>query len=202
MDFQPFPKISRLTRPIVITEKIDGTNAQIFIEHLGCLQGTDDDPSIDDPKFWTVVGDFAMVAGSRTQWIFPGKDNFGFAAWVEVHKEELVSLGPGQHFGEWWGSGIQRGYNLSKGEKRFSLFNTHRWTGQAPTCCHVAPVLYQGIFDTTAIDRCLADLATNGSHAAPGFMKPEGIVVFHTASGEMFKKTLEKDEQPKGQTSG
>lgn len=31
--FVAFPKISRFSRPIVITEKIGGTNAQIYIEH-------------------------------------------------------------------------------------------------------------------------------------------------------------------------
>jgi hypothetical protein len=30
-------------------------------------------------------------------------------------------------------------------------------------------------------------------------MKPEGIVVFHVAGNVGFKKTLEKDDVPKGQ---
>ena len=34
-EFQPFPKIPRLSREIVITEKIDGTNAQILITDDG-----------------------------------------------------------------------------------------------------------------------------------------------------------------------
>ena len=41
-------------------------------------------------------------------------------------------------------------------------------------------------------------MATHGSIAAPGFMKPEGVVVFHSASNSMFKKLLEGDELPKG----
>jgi hypothetical protein len=32
-------------------------------------------------------------------------------------------------------------------------------------------------------------------------MRPEGIVVFHTASGALFKKTIEGDEKPKGQAA-
>lgn len=32
-------------------------------------------------------------------------------------------------------------------------------------------------------------------------MKPEGIVVFHVAGGYLFKKTIEKDEEPKGKGS-
>jgi len=37
-----------------------------------------------------------------------------------------------------------------------------------------------------------------GSMAAPGFMQPEGVVVFHTATNTLFKKTLDNDEAPKG----
>ena len=43
----------------------------------------------------------------------------------------------------------------------------------------------------------LIDLRANGSKAAPGFAKPEGIVCFHVAANAGFKKTLEKDEVPK-----
>jgi hypothetical protein len=38
----------------------------------------------------------------------------------------------------------------------------------------------------------LRSLQVNGSHAAP-FMNPEGIVVFHSASRQLYKLTLEKD---------
>lgn len=31
LDFSPFPKVGRLSRDITITEKIDGTNASIYI---------------------------------------------------------------------------------------------------------------------------------------------------------------------------
>jgi hypothetical protein len=44
----------------------------------------------------------------------------------------------------------------------------------------------------------LSKLREEGSLAAPGFMNPEGVVVFHLAAGMGFKKTLEKDEVPKG----
>ena len=183
--FEEFPKMARLTRECVITEKIDGTNAQIII--------TDDGQ---------------IGAGSRTRLITPQDDNFGFARWVEEHKEELIpGLGPGRHFGEWWGGKIQRGYGLT--EKRFSLFNTTRWAcrhaqvtysteGWAPLCCYVVPELYRGLFQESAVLDALARLAAQGSYAAPGFMKPEGIVIYHEAARIGFKKTLEKDEQPKG----
>jgi hypothetical protein len=33
--------------------------------------------------------------------------------------------------------------------------------------------------------------------AVPGFMRPEGVVIFHTASGTLYKKTVKDDHQPK-----
>lgn len=39
----------------------------------------------------------------------------------------------------------------------------------------------------------MGDLAVNGSYAAPGFMNPKGVVVFHAANGTLFKKTLGGD---------
>lgn len=173
--FIEFPKLARLNRECVITEKIDGTNACIYIT--------------DEGEFFT---------GSRTRWITPVHDNFGFSAWAHAHKDELMLLGPGRHFGEWWGSGIQRGYGLAKGEKRFSLFNTVRWNVlNVPPCCSVVPVIRQGLFSTDKVLLALEQLRMHGSLAAPGFTKPEGIVVFHTAANQAFKVTLEKDEQPK-----
>lgn len=173
MEFQEFPKMPRLTRRVIVTEKIDGTNACIAIG--------------EDGSFFT---------GSRTRWITPEDDNFGFARWARQNQEELMKLGPGRHFGEWWGAGIQRGYGLS--EKRFSLFNTERWAAERPACCGVVPVLYDGVFNTAQVDAALASLACYGSAAAPGFMKPEGVVVYHVAGCLGFKKTILKDEVPKG----
>lgn len=172
MEFQPFPKMPRLSREIIITEKLDGTNAQVFIGEDGEIR-----------------------AGSRTRWITPDDDNHGFAKWVEAHKDELLELGPGRHFGEWWGCGIQRKYGQSV--KRFSLFNVSRWSDARPPCCDVVPVMYRGDFDTAAVEIALAALRAHGSIAAPGFMQPEGIIVFHVAANVGFKKTLEKDDMPK-----
>lgn len=58
-------------------------------------------------------------------------------------------------------------------------------------------MLYRGIFTTDAVDNCLQELRDNGSAAAMGFMKPEGVVCYHIAGGFGFKKTIEKDEVPK-----
>jgi hypothetical protein len=174
MEFRKFGKIARLTREVIITEKIDGTNGLIAIGEDGEFQ-----------------------VGSRNQWITPEKDNAGFARWAYEHKDELMQLGVGFHYGEWWGQGIQRGYGLK--EKRFSLFNTSRWSDDTvrPACCHVVPVLYIGIFDTGAIEDALHVLAIAGSKAAPGFMNPEGVVIYHTAGNVYFKKTIVGDYQPK-----
>jgi hypothetical protein len=190
VEFKEFPKMARLSRDIIITEKIDGTNASIFIQAEILETGKD--------KVIAEVEGFTIRAGSRTKWIIPTDDNMGFAKWVVQNANELVKLGEGHHFGEWWGSGIQRSYGLK--EKRFSLFNVKRWDGEdRPKCCFVVPTLYEGPFITTTIDHHLAKLAHEGSKAAPGFMKPEGIVVYHIAGGVGFKKTIEKDETPKSQ---
>jgi hypothetical protein len=197
--FEEFPKIGRLKRDMVITEKIDGTNAQVHI--------TPPTVFVDDSKVIARNADvtsptygFVMLAGSRNRYITPTDDNFGFAKWVQAHAEELWALGEGRHFGEWWGSGVQRGYGLTNGEKRFSLFNVGRWSdlGPPPACCSLVPVLKRWTFDTVVIDDVLARLAREGSVAAPGFMKPEGIVVFQAATRTLFKRTIDKDDEPKG----
>lgn len=194
-DFVPFPKMARLTRECIVTEKIDGTNAQVYIDYHS-LMG---EPSAYMPHIIAECSGLVMLAGSRTRYITPQQDNFGFAAWVKANADALFALGPGRHYGEWWGHGIQRGYGLT--EKRFSLFNTSRWSDDAvrPSCCHVVPVLYQGLMSPKVEEGPMARLRHEGSVAAPGFMRPEGIVVYHVAAGVGFKKTLEKDEQPKGQ---
>jgi len=171
--FTAFPKIPRLSRDIIITEKIDGTNASILINEYDTIQ-----------------------IGSRTCWITPEDDNMGFAKWVMAHEEEVRQLGYGYHFGEWWGQKIQRGYGLTK--KCFSLFNTTRWAETRPACCGLVPELYRGPFSEDAIIGSLYMLKEKGSQAAPGFMKPEGVVIFHVAANQMFKKTIEGDEKPKG----
>ena len=193
IEFTGFPKMARLSRECIITEKIDGTNAQIRITEDG-----------------------QMLVGSRTRWITPTDDNYGFAAWAHAHRDELMALGVGSHFGEWWGQGIQRKYGMA--EKRWSLFNVSRWClhGETPRsvptadprivktqdvlppCCSLVPTLFRGEFSTGACADALIGLVDCGSCAAPGFMNPEGIVCYHVAAGVGFKKTIEKDEEPKG----
>lgn len=211
--FEGWPKIARLKRDMIITEKLDGTNAQISIRPL-----LDGDASIDpllDGRVEIDGSPYLVRAGSRNKWIAPGKnDNAGFAGWVRENQELLVpALGEGRHFGEWWGQGIQRKYNMD--HKRFSLFNVHRWLEEVSTngvlaeslrpaveaglAIDVVPVLHVGVFNTFAVQSVLDDLAYNGSVASPGFNDPEGVVVFHVASQMSFKQTIKGDEKPKGQ---
>lgn len=191
--FLEFAKMPRLSREVIITEKIDGTNAQILITESG-----------------------QMFVGSRTRWITPENDNFGFAKWCEANRAELMKLGTGRHYGEWWGNGIQRHYGMK--DKRLSLFNVSRFCldGETPerietnnpmdepkmqsvlpSCVGLVPVIARGVFTTDLVERALQKLRDHGSVASPGFANPEGVVVFHIAGGLGFKKTLEKDEVPK-----
>ena len=122
-EFQPFPKMARLNREMVISEKIDGTNAQVFITPIS---KDSQDPFCIAYWYGPDASTWGLYAGSRNRWLQPGKsDNYGFAAWVLANVEELKKLGPGRHFGEWFGRGIQRNYGLT--ERRFSLFNVARW---------------------------------------------------------------------------
>ena len=179
LTFTPFPKIGRLEKDMVVTEKLDGTNAAVVVTEDGLV-----------------------YAQSRSRIITPASDNYGFAAWVADHEDDLrYGLGEGIHFGEWWGSGIQRGYDLPKGEKRFSLFNTGRWHCDANEememsydyrchecpACYVVPVLAISTFSTPLIYRVYDHLKLRGSFASPGFKNPEGVVVYHTAQGHLFK---------------
>ena len=214
-EFQAFPKIPRLNRDITITEKIDGTNAAVVIEPIGTpldVKGMAEEPDV------VIREDIAYLvsAQSRKRMITPGKqtDNYGFAGWVRKNKEELVTLlGWGRHFGEWWGSGIARNYGLV-GQRNFSLFRPRpNWS---PVCLSppdgmtrdsvvdIVPVLYEGPFlkrnevnGELPHEEALWGLRHTGSEAVPGFMNPEGIMIYHTAAGIILKVTCEDDDKPK-----
>lgn len=177
LQYKEFPKIPRLfSGDVVITEKIDGSNAQIYVTDTGII-----------------------MPGSRTRWLTPENDNYGFCRWALQNKEELLKLGPGHHYGEWWGCGINRGYDLH--ERRFWLFNVSKWSDPSvrPACCGVVPVLEtHEKLDTKRIQAAAESLRAWGSKAVPGYMKPEGIVVYHSRANQLFKVLLENDELPKG----
>lgn len=210
-EFVEWPKTRRLFRDIVVTEKLDGTNSAVHISRVPQMSATE----LPDETLFVLVDEviYAVTVQSRKRLIWPGKstDNFGFAAWVYDNAADLVRiLGEGLHFGEWWGQGIQRGYGLD--ERRFSLFNEARWwaadedgtsmnsraeqsdlVGQVDA----VPTLYEGPFDETAIKVVLRELDEEGSFAAPGFMNPEGICVYHTQTRNVFKVTLDNQDAGK-----
>lgn len=211
-DFEPWPKIARIQRDMIITEKIDGTNAQISVRGRWTDDGFDE--ALDDLVKAENGYEYYIRAGSRKKWIAPGKqDNAGFAGWVYDNAETLVNiLGEGRHYGEWWGQGIQRKYDMD--HKRFSLFNVSRWREEpAPykppvesivraqkdgLALDVVPVMYTGPFSTGMIKWAIDALIRDGSWVVPGFMDPEGIIIFHTAANMCFKQTVKGDDVPKG----
>lgn len=186
--FEAFHKIPRMRAAMVtVTEKLDGTNAQIYVP---------EDPSLP------------LLAGSRNRWLSAdgakGSDNFGFAAWVAAHAGELRTLGAGRHYGEWYGAGIQRRYGLEV--KRFALFNLRRWWGERkallPACVELVPLLYQGTWDTTKIAAVIEQLRIGGSAAVPGWMKPEGVVVEYGSNRSKFTFNGDGAKGPERQDTG
>jgi hypothetical protein len=179
--FKEFPKIARLNRGMVVTEKLDGTNACVVVSEDG-----------------------SVFAQSRNRIITPEDDNYGFARWVKDNSEALVEiLGVGYHYGEWWGAGIQRRYDLVGTDKRFSLFNVARWKDvdfSRVDGLGIVPVLYEGLFSQNVIEQIIEYFRAQGSIAVPGFMDPEGVVVWHEAARQLFKVTVKDDEKPKGST--
>ncbi|NJL26341.1 MAG: hypothetical protein HC902_15110, partial [Calothrix sp. SM1_5_4] len=88
MEFRAFSSIVKMMSPCQITEKVHGTNAAVIVE-------------------FTMDGVPIVRAQSRTRLLLPEDDNYGFAGWVKKNEAELARcLGPGLHFGEWYGSGV------------------------------------------------------------------------------------------------
>ena len=175
LTFEKFPSIKRLKRNCVITEKIDGTNAQINFDEQGNI-----------------------LCGSRKRQITPEDDNYGFASWAYTNQAKLFEiLGIGRHYGEWWGSGIQRRYGMDK--KIFSLFNSGRWHEKdliEVEQLRVVPVLYVGEFTSDVVNATMEQLKGK-SMASLGFDRPEGVVVYHSQIDQMFKVTFEHDDTGK-----
>lgn len=216
-EFTEWPKTKRLFRDIVVTEKLDGTNSAIHLTPVADWEADLITSVPGDSSLHVVEVDgvkWAVTAQSRRRIITPGKttDNYGFAGWVYDNAADLVRiLGEGLHFGEWWGRGIQRGYGLDG--RVFSLFNTARWfeTGEdgydsMSTRAELSalagqigavPVIYQGTFSEARIHHALMSLKLHGSHAAPGFMNPEGVCVYHSQSRNVYKVTLDNNDAGK-----
>lgn len=173
--FEGFQEIKKLgSAALFITQKIHGSNAQVFI-------------------FKGSGGVLDLAVGSRTRWIAPGNDNYGFAEHVYAHKQEFIDkLGPGRHYGEWAGPGINSGEGLK--EKTFVLFDHWKYPPERPlppqTC--IVPVLYSGQFDLSKVQECMNDLKDSGSKLVGGYMRPEGVVV--RIKGERYKVVFNAEE--------
>lgn len=169
-EFKEFPKITRFyEQKVCVTEKIDGTNGLIWIsEDLQTIK-----------------------AGSRNRWLETTKegDNYGFAKWVESNKEDLLKLGSGYHYGEWWGQGIQHGYGMK--HKVFSLFNVNKWAlaCDRPDCCDVVPIIYDGLVNPKMVEDFSKPLEFSLAADRYGVecKKVEGVMMYFTKSGTYFK---------------
>jgi len=179
-EFRAFGKTARLYGPVTITEKIDGTNGLVY------------------------VGDEGVWAGSRNRWLTDdgskgGWDNHGFGKWVSENRQRLADLlGPGYHYGEWWGKGIQRGYGTDT--KRFSLFDVERYKSLGyiddSLGVKLVPRLYAGEFSLDNLARCSARLMWDGSRLCVGVTPPEGLVVRWEQPRVSFKVVFPGPEKP------
>lgn len=205
MEFKAWPSIPRMSKEqVTVTEKIDGSNSAIRIRPFDI----DADRSMQVDTVSIDGVQYTLWAQSRKRLLQPVKalDNFGFAGWVYDNAVELVKvLGPGDHFGEWWGSGIQRSYGLK--EKRFSLFNAPRWyevlhpteARSEVSNLYIVPTLFKGKFYDLDLPALKADLVENGSKIVPGF-KSEGMVVYLREVNTSYKVLLENDDIHKWET--
>jgi hypothetical protein len=212
-DYPSFGKIPRFHRDCMITEKLDGSNGLVEISRVpdgaGHVQGAGIFP-VDTPE-----GTCLVRAGSRNRWLTPEQDNYTFSRWAGENATELVKLGEGRHYGEWFGKGIQRGYGLP--DRRFALFNAARWfdprnrdgshfnqflpnVEQCPEVVTVVPILSINGADilNAAVELIRGGMESTGSIAVPGFPNPEGIMVFHMAGRHFYKILFDGDNVPKG----
>jgi hypothetical protein len=156
-----------------ITQKIHGSNAQIYI-------------------YKDENGNTQVLCGSRSRWLTAEDDNYGFCRFVTEHREDFIEkLGEGRHFGEWAGPGINSGEGLS--DKRLCLFNWKRWLGKClPPKTTIVPLLYNGPISLVAINEAMEELKEQVSFLAPGYMKPEGVVI--DIDGHLYKNVFDNEE--------
>lgn len=199
--FTPFPKVPRWSKGWSVSEKINGANAQVLIITAAEMLKANIFATEGPEQF--VLGhdqhrQLYMFAGSRNRLLHMTTrtgDNFGFAKWVRGHAEDLFRLGLGCHFGEWYGHGIQKNpYDLPEGERRLALFNP-RWIDQGPECTEVVPQLGTA-GDALELEGMYGAFKFRGTMvpgAGPNREDPEGIMIYHQGSGQIYKRTYEND---------
>lgn len=171
-EFRGFGKIVRHDCAVVVTEKIDGTNAAVLITENG------------------------TYAGGRRRWLTPGaEDQYGFAAWVQANEEGLrETLGPGMHRGEWYGHRVNRGYGLA--ERRLMLFTAapDLVAGQPDHGLWEHPtLLYAGPLDRD-LEGIVRGALCGGSLHVPGWDRPEGAVAL-LPNGSRIKVIIDKERE-------
>ena len=203
MSYPSFSSIERLENLYChITEKVDGTNGLIYI----------------GDKYEAYYPYELIRFGSRNRWITTEDDNCGFANFFSQYKAELddiidlIRLEKGevekgyssQIYGEWFGKGIQRGYNLEA--KFFMPFSEYFATKMIDAgIAHIKmPVtLYSGKFSVEILEGCMNKLKDEGSQVVPGYNRPEGVVVYFPKHNFRLKETFEgpkwKDAIPKAE---
>lgn len=185
MEFKKFPKIQNYKKlHVLVTLKVNGTNSAIII--------------YKDEK----TGELDLKTQSRTRFITPEDDNYGFANFVYKNKEAFInSLGEGTHFGEWYGAGINSGEGLD--HKELALFDVFRYKDVVlPEFVKTVPILYHGEYSKEVIEKVAEDLKTNGSKLVEGFMRPEGMVIQFLGSNLRFKYVFDAEETQWTKSSG
>ena len=169
IEFEAWPKIPRdILGYVIITEKMDGTNACVVIED-GVIVG------IQSRK--------RMLNVDKTE------DNYGFAGYVMQNEEKFLALGEGKHYGEWAGVGIQKNpHELDA--KYFYLFDVRRWGDHhvPPEGIRVVKILHQGEYSGAIVDNVMNEL--KDTSVSEGY-KPEGIIVYFPTLNKREKYTFE-----------
>ncbi len=193
-EFEEFPKMPKWDNmELVITQKMHGTNAciNIYCKHCAKMGHT----IVIGQKCECTTPDYGLICGKRTAWITTQSDNFGFALFCYVNKDELIAfLGPGIHWGEWCGPGINKDAGEGLSVKTLYLFNYWREYDMAikPKNVEIIPVLYFGKNLPGVIEKTCEKLKVEGSAAVPGYMNPEGVVI--TLNRVRYKKPFNNEE--------
>lgn len=200
--FKRWPSTPPLFGHATLTEKIDGHTVGIHVELIKRNPQTRAvlirEGDVMEMNREGQAAFYRVWVQSRNRYLTPQRDVAGVAAWAQANAAGLaMTLGPGRHFGEWWGYKICRTYGLPKGDRRFSLFNTQRWSGidgsQVPGL-YAVPVLWAGVLspDLGAVTENIEKLRAGGSVAVPGYMYPEGTVLWHHEADTMLEHTFER----------
>ncbi len=169
-----FPKIPRVEKvEVIITEKLDGTNALIYIDDNG------------DMKF-----------GSRNRWLTEDSDNHGFYTFCMKNKDMLARLGRGYHYGEFIGSGIARQYGFTNGERKLYMFDARLVDRELGDNIKVVPILKQatlhdmtGLFD---LRDYINPSTTVRESTINKDTRMEGVMIFLTHLNKYIKVIYDK----------